>query len=169
MVFDLDIVSQQHKKNFPAAIHKIQANIEQFLKNAESLRGLDLDDPANNEEISKRIGPDPKSAEWFGFMAHGACSIALRAIEDGNASEAAWAMATAERLRAIAIFKSNFEETVFMGHSARPLIDFMRIWDANKTIKDEAFWHIKLRENAFAISQLFSVPVTLILRGRHEP
>jgi hypothetical protein len=162
MVFGIDIASQQDRENFPAAIHKIMENIAQSLKNAESLRDLDLDDPENLEEISKRIDANPKSAEWFGYMAAGACSMALHAIEDGNAEEAAWAMATAERLRAIAIFKSNFEETVFMGHSARPLIDFIRTWDANKTNSDEAFWHIKLRENAFAISQLFSVPVALI-------
>ncbi len=36
------------------------------------------------------------------------------------------------------------------------------MWDANKENGDEGFWQIKLKENAYAISQLFSVPVTLI-------
>ena len=36
------------------------------------------------------------------------------------------------------------------------------MWDANKENGDEGFWQIKLSEHAYAVSQLFSVPVTLI-------
>jgi hypothetical protein len=46
--------------------------------------------------------------------------------------------------------------------SARRLVELIRIWDANKENGDEGFWQIKLSEHAYAVSQLFSVPVTLI-------
>jgi Shedu protein SduA, C-terminal len=72
-------------------------------------------------------------------------------------------MAAAERFRALAIFKSNFEAAVFIGQSARRLVELLGIWDANKENKDEGFWQIKLSEHAYAVSQLFSVPVTFIL------
>jgi hypothetical protein len=91
----------------------------------------------------------------------GGSGVALT-IDEGNASEAAWASASAERFRALAIFKSYFEEAVFAGHSAKRLVEFMQTWDDNKDNDDEGFWQIKLSENAYAISQLFSVPVTLI-------
>ena len=110
----------------------------------------------------KRINGHQKTIEWFGYMAAGFCSMAVTAIEQGNAAEAAWATASAERFRALAIFKANFEEAVFMGHSARRLVELLQIWDANKENSDEEFWQIKLGEHAYAISQLFSVPVTLI-------
>jgi Shedu protein SduA, C-terminal len=72
-------------------------------------------------------------------------------------------MAAAERFRALAIFKSNFEAAVFIGQSARRLVELLGIWDANKENKDEGFWQIKLSEHAYAVSRLFSVPVTFIL------
>jgi Domain of unknown function (DUF4263) len=165
MVFGVDISAKRNREDFPAAIRAIMGNNEAFFKDAEYLKGLDLSDPANEEEMFRRINANPKTIEWWGYMAAGFGSFALNAIEEGIASEAAWAMATAERFRALAIFKANFEEAVFMGHSARRLIEFMRTWDSNKENGDEGFWQIKLSENAYAISQLFSVPVTLI-RGR---
>jgi hypothetical protein len=98
-------------------------------------------------------------------MAAGYCSIPQTAIEEGNASDAAWAMGVAERFRALTIFKLNFEEVVLMGHSARRLVELLSTWDANKHNNDEGFWQIKLSEHAYAISQLFSVPV-IFIRGR---
>lgn len=165
MVFGIDISKKAAREDFPAAIRCIIESNENFFKDAESLSDLNLTDSANEEEIFKRINMNPKTVEWWGYMAAAFGSLALNAIEEANASDAAWAMATAERFRALAVFKAHFEEAVFMGHSARRLIDFMRTWDSNKENDDEGFWQIKLSENAYAISQLFSVPVTLI-RGR---
>jgi hypothetical protein len=165
MVFGIDLAKKKSREDFPAVLRAIMENNEAFFKDAEYLKDLDLNDPANEEEMFKRINANPKTAEWFGYMAAGLCFMGLTAIEQGNASEAAWAMAAAERFRALAIFKTNFEETVFMGHSAGRLVELLQTWDANKENNDEGFWQIKLSEHAYAISQLFSVPVTLI-QGR---
>jgi hypothetical protein len=162
MVFGVDIANKKNREDFPAAIRVIMESNEDLFKNAEYLKGLDLSDPANEQEMFNRIAANDKTVEWWGYMAAGFGSIALNAIEQGNASEAAWAMATGERFRALSVFKLNFEEAVFMGHSARPLIELIRTWDSNKENGDEGFWQITLSENAYAISQLFSVPVTLI-------
>src|SRR5262249_51484418 len=67
--------------------------------------------------------------------------------------------------RSLVVFKSHFEEVVFMGHSAKRITELLQVWDNNKKNSDEGFWQAKLSEHAFAISQAFSVPVTLI-RGR---
>jgi hypothetical protein len=162
LVFGIDLANPKNRDDFPTAIREIMESNEGFFKDAAFLKGLDLDDPAHAEEVAKRITENPKSIECWGYMAAMFGSIALEAIAQGKASEAAWAMAVAERLRALALFKSNFEETVFMGHSARRLVELLQIWDANKENDDEGFWQITLSENAYAISQLFSVPVTLI-------
>jgi hypothetical protein len=165
LTFGVDIAKNQYREDFRPGIRKIIESNEALFKDAEYLRGLDLDDPSNEEEMFKRISANTKTVEWWGFMAAGFGAVALNAIEEGKASEAAWAMATAERFRALAIFKSNFEEAVFVGHSARRLVDLIRIWDSNKENADEGFWQIQLSEHAYAVSQLFSVPITLI-RGR---
>ena len=165
MVFGIDLAKKKSREDFPAALRAIMESNEGFFKDAEYLKGLDLNDPANADEMLKQINANSKTVEWFGYLAAGFCFMALTAIEQGNASEAAWAMAAAERYRALAIFKANFEEAVFMGHSARRLVELLHTWDANKDNSDEGFWQIKLSEHAYAISQLFSVPVTLI-QGR---
>lgn len=165
MIFGVDLAKKKNREEFPAALRVILESNEAFFKDAEYLKGLDLNDPANEAEMFKRINAHPKTVEWFGYMAAGFCFMAQTAIEVDNASEAAWAMAAAERYRALAIFKTNFEEAVFMGHSARRLVELIQTWDTNKENDDEGFWQIKLTEHAYAISQLFSVPVTLI-QGR---
>lgn len=162
LVFRTDIATKQNREDFPTAIRAIIEDNVSFFKDADHLKGLDLNDPANEEEVFKRVSANTRTVEWWGYMASVFGSIALNAIEAGNASEAAWAMATAERFRSLAIFKSNFEEVVFMGQSASRLVELLRIWDSNKENSDEGFWQIKLSEHAYAISQLFSVPVTLI-------
>jgi hypothetical protein len=162
MVFGVELASKEHRENIPAAIRAIMENNENFFKDAECLTGLDLNDPANEEEMFKRISANQTTQEWWGFLSAGFCSIALNAIKEGKADEAAWAMASAERFRALAIFKTHFEEVVFMGHSARKLVDLLVTWDANKENSDEQFWQITLSGHAYAISQLFSVPVTVI-------
>ena len=100
-------------------------------------------------------------------MAAGLASAARSAINEGNASDAAWAMASSERFRALAVFKSEFSETVFMAQSARRLVDFLGMWDAIKTNDDERFWQKIFAEHSYAISQLFSVPVTFIQQNAH--
>lgn len=164
-VFGGDLGKKENRENFPAALDAIIEGNTGFFKNAEYLKGLDWKDPANGEEVLKQINANPKTVEWFGFYAAVLGSIASDAIQQGNAAEAAWAMAIAERYRALAVFKTNFEEVVFMGHSARRLVDLLRVWDSNEANGDEGFWQIKLSENAYAISQLFSMPVTFI-KGR---
>ena len=89
-------------------------------------------------------------------------TVVREAIEKGDAEQAAWAMACAERFRSMYIFKEHFEEVVFMGHSAKRLTDLLHLWDANKANGDEEFWQIQFQSHSFALSQLFSVPVTLI-------
>ena len=49
-----------------------------------------------------------------------------------------------------------------MGRSAKRLTDMLGLWDSNKTNGDEEFWQIQFQSHSLALSQLFSVPVTLI-------
>ena len=162
LVFGVDLATKSYREDFLPALRLIMENNENFFKDAECLQGLDLNNPDNEEEMFRRLNANQKSVEWFGYMAAGMCHMAITSIEEGRAAEAAWATAVAERFRALAVFKSNFEEAVFMGHSARKLVELVRIWDANKDNSDEGFWQKMLTEHAYAISQLFSVPVTFI-------
>jgi len=71
-------------------------------------------------------------------------------------------MACAERYRSMLVFKQHLEEVVWMGHSAKRLIDMLGLWDGNKDNADEGFWQIKFKESSYVFSQVFSVPVVFI-------
>ena len=60
------------------------------------------------------------------------------------------------------VFKEHLEEVVWMGQSAKRVVDILRTWDNNKTNADEGFWQITFRENVYAISQVFAVPLVFI-------
>jgi hypothetical protein len=76
--------------------------------------------------------------------------------------DAIWATAVAERYRALWVFKQQFEEAVWMGQSARTLTETFSTWQANRANDDEEFWQTTLQESSYALSQLFSSPVTFI-------
>jgi hypothetical protein len=112
--------------------------------------------------VYNKLKENQNSPEWWLYVAGCYLSISKDAIATGDASLAAWAMACAERYRALWLFKQNFEDVVFMGHSAKRLTNLLTLWDANKSNGDEEFWQIQFQSHSFALSQLFSVPVTLI-------
>jgi Domain of unknown function (DUF4263) len=160
MVFGVDIATKEARSDFLSVLEKIQESNEELFIKSDKLAGLDLDQIG--EEVFERLKADPHSVEWWSLMAAASSAAAADNIRAGNASEAAWDMAVAERFRALAIFKEHFHEVVMMGHSAGRLIKLINIWDANKTNADEGFWQITLSANTYALSQLFAAPVTFI-------
>ena len=49
-----------------------------------------------------------------------------------------------------------------MGQSAKRVVDILRIWDGNQTNDDEGFWQLTFREHAYAVAQVFAVPLVFI-------
>jgi hypothetical protein len=84
------------------------------------------------------------------------------ALEKSDVEQAVWAMGCVERCRSMLLFKEHLEEVVWMGQSAKRVVDILRTWDSNKTNSDEGFWQITFRENVYAISQVFAVPLVFI-------
>ena len=60
------------------------------------------------------------------------------------------------------VFKENFEEVVWMGNSAKRIIDVIQKWYENKSNNKEDFWQQIFNENPYVLSQVFSVPVIFI-------
>lgn len=60
------------------------------------------------------------------------------------------------------VFKEQLEEVVWMGHSAKRIIEILKIWNSNKENTDEEFWQLTFNENAYVLSQIFAVPIVFI-------
>lgn len=160
LVFANDLGS--HRDDLLVVMAQMDEEYGEVLKNSPLLAGFNVEDAEQSEAVFEKLKANQESPEWWLYLAGAYLSITKDAIEKGDPRLAAWAMACAERYRSLYVFKVNFEEVVWMGHSAKRLTDLLGLWDANKTNGDEEFWQIQFQSHSLALSQLFSVPVTLI-------
>jgi hypothetical protein len=159
-VFGNGLETRRHE--FLNALVELEDEYGAPLKKSALLAEFDLEDPKECEAVFNKLQSHQDTPEWWLFLSCGYLSIAKDAITQQDAALAAWAMTCAERFRALYIFREYFEETVWMGHSAKRLIELIYTWDSNKTNDDEEFWQVQFQLHSYAFSQLFSVPVTFI-------
>lgn len=133
-----------------------------ILEKSEIIKDLDLKNPDHSEEIFQRLNARQSTVDWWALMFSVFNDIVQHAINENDPKKAAWAMGCAERCRSMIVFKENFEEVVWMGHSARRIVDVINKWDANKENSNEEFWQQVFNKNPYVLSQIFSVPVVFI-------
>lgn len=150
------------KGEIAAEVARLEARCDEILGKSALLQGLDLADPAHADRIIATLTERRDTAEWWAFLMGTFISFLRDAIDKNDTEQAIWAMGCVERCRAMLLFKEHLEEVVWMGQSAKRVVDILRTWDNNKTNSDEGFWQITFRENVYAISQVFAVPLVFI-------
>lgn len=146
-------------------IKAIKAEKEEYetaITAAPFLSGLDFEDESQADTILARLRENDTTPAFWAFWGNSLLAIVEEAVQANDTQKATWAMAYAQRCRAMYVFKEHFEEVAWMGHSARRLILLLQTWNSNKDNDSEEFWQTTLQEYSFAFSQLFSVPVTFI-------
>lgn len=159
------IFIEQLNKTPESLISTLKKNDEycdSILKNSKLIEGFDLKNPGHADIIFKKLNENQNSLEWWGLLFSIFNSMVEEAIEENDAKKAAWAMGSAERCRSMCVFKDSLEEVVWMGHSARRIIEVINKWYSNKENSNEEFWQVIFNENPYVLSQLFSVPVIFI-------
>lgn len=150
------------RKDIEVELDKNEKTCSQILKTSELLKDLDIENPDHSTQIFETLKESHESAEWWAFSFRMFNDLIKDAIRENDAKKAAWAMACAERCRSLLIFKTNLEDVVRMGYSAKRIIDILKIWDGNKENADEEFWQMHFNENSYVLSQIFSVPIVFI-------
>ena len=150
------------KNEIPAEIDRLEARCDQILGASDLLAGLDFANPDHADQIIAKLKERQDSAEWWAFLMGTFISFLRDAMDTGDVQQAVWAMGCVERCRSMLLFKEHLEEVVWMGQSAKRVVDILRTWDNNKTNADEGFWQATFRENVYAISQVFAVPLVFI-------
>jgi hypothetical protein len=143
-------------------IARLTERCDQVITGSPLLEGLDPENPEHAQSIVERLKARQDSAEWWAFALGNYASILQDALERSDAEQVAWATACVERCRAMLMFKEHMEEVVWMGQSAKRIVDILRTWDNNEANDDEGFWQITFRENSYAISQVFACPLIFI-------
>lgn len=150
------------KEEVGAEIDRLEARCDSILKASKIIEGLDIANEDHAYEIISKLKANQDTPEWWAFLMGTFISFLREAMGTGNVQQAVWAMGCVERCRSMLLFKEHLEEVVWMGQSAKRVVDILRTWDANKLNDDEGFWQITLRENVYAISQVFAVPLVFI-------
>ena len=132
------------------------------LRHSSLLAGLDPEKEEDWPKIWDLVKDRRDAPEFWRVVELGRIEPAMQALEQGKSSQVAWATVHAERARCMRIYKESLEQAVWMGQSARRLIDFLRLWETNKTNGDEEFWQIKFSEHPYVLPQVFSAPAVLI-------
>jgi hypothetical protein len=143
-------------------IERAQERCDAVLTGSKLIVGLDLENSEHADKIIAKLKDNRDTPEWWAFLMGTYIAIVRDAIEKGDVLQAVWAMGCAERSRSMLLFKEHLEEVVWMGQSAKRIVDILRTWDCNQTNNDEGFWQITFRENVYAISQVFAVPLVFI-------
>ncbi|HNC91765.1 MAG TPA: DUF4263 domain-containing protein [Anaerolineales bacterium] len=150
------------KNDIAAEIDRLETKCDQILEASDLLAGLDLANPDHTDQIIAKLRERQDSIEWWAFLMGTFISFLRDATEKCDVLQAVWAMGCVERCRSMLLFKEHLEEVVWMGQSAKRVVDILHTWDNNKTNADEGFWQITFRENVYAISQVFAIPLVFI-------
>ena len=150
------------KDDLRAALAEIRKQCDDFLSQSAMLSEFDLEDPEQAPRVFDALKENQESSEWWAMLTGSFLSIVDQATESGDTRLAVWAMACAERFRSMFVFKEHLEGVVWMGHSAKRVVDALRTWDSNRENADEEFWQITFTQNSYVLSQVFAAPVVLI-------
>jgi hypothetical protein len=150
------------KDVFPAELDRLETLSDDHLRKSSLLQGLSIDRQEDADKIIDILEKNRQTSGWWAFLCGVFLNCAKKAITAGDSQQTAWAVACAERSRSMWVFKEHLEEVVWMGQSARRLVDLLRTWDNNTSNNDESFWQETFKQNSYALSQVFSVPVVFI-------
>jgi hypothetical protein len=150
------------RKDLAAFLERQREHLQRIWTTVPELTGIDL----NSDEGQLRAHQVIKGLD--GSVADAALNedALLSAVGDararGDLEQAVLYMAYAERFRALRIFREEIASVVWMGHSARRLVNVVAEWNRHRDNKAEEFWQQTLAENAFVLSQVFAVPLVLV-------
>lgn len=143
-------------------LERLERQCDEILRSSSMLEGLDIANSEDAEPAIERLKSHRDSPEWWAFLSGVFLSAVRSALENNDIHQAIWGMGCAERCRSMVVFKEHLEEAVWIGQSAKRVVDMLRTWDGNRENSDEAFWQATFKENVYALSQVFAVPLVFI-------
>jgi hypothetical protein len=143
-------------------LDELEERNDQKLRESPLLNEWDIENPEHADPITAKLKEDQSSAEWWAMIGGMFARWSKDAIASDDTLEAVWAAVGAERARAMTVFKEALQPVVWMGHSAKRIVDVLSIWDQNKSNGDEGFWQHTFKESPYVLSQLFASPMVFV-------
>ena len=155
-------------EDLPATLDAYKKTADDVLEASELLADLDLEDKADGERAFERLQDQTQKPEFWAVRLGVFAGEAKRALEEGEAAQAAWAMQDAALRRCMLLFVRRLEELVWRGYRTFGIEELraaIKAWTEAPAKTDEAFWWATLAEHSFVLSQLFAAP-TIVIRGQ---
>jgi hypothetical protein len=150
------------RSTFEEQMAAVEQGVDLLVDESAYIAPLHNNDPEHGERISDIIAKIPNTAEFWAYYTSFFLAWARDARKSGDATLASWSTACAERCRMMLLYKQYLEEVVWIGHSAKRVIDALNLWEGNRDNGDEQFWQQTFSANSYVLSQVFAVPVVFI-------
>jgi hypothetical protein len=152
----------QRKDAFVKEIDAMAEGYDQLLQDSALFIGLDLKNPEDADKAFELLSNRHDTVEWWAMASNVFLDILKDALRNNDAATVGWASACMERTRSMLLYKQHYEEVIWMGHSARPLVNALSLWSAHHDNSDEAFWQQVFTESSYVLAQVFSIPMVFI-------
>lgn len=100
--------------------------------------------------------------ERWAMVVIGSRKRVLDAIAAGDIETALRGMNEATQARAMHVFLSDVESSLWRGYQVGRMRDVLRVWQDNRSNNSEDFWQDHLSQHSYLLSQVFSLPMLLI-------
>lgn len=110
-------------------ITKTEAACDEILRESLLLKDLNIECPNDFDKIQELLLKNRDCIEWWAYLTGIFLSCVRNAMEKSDIHEAVWAMGCVERCRSMMVFKQHLEEVVWMGQSAKRIVDILRKWE----------------------------------------
>jgi hypothetical protein len=150
------------ESTYEESARALEDQMDVLVNSSPLVSPLDVNNPDHAEQIAHILASNRNTAEFWALLTGMFLAGAREARTAGEAGRASWMTACAERSRAMLVFVQHLEEVVWMGHSARRVIDALGTWDANRSERSEQFWQLTFNEHPYVLSQVFAVPVIFL-------
>jgi hypothetical protein len=147
---------------FEQDVVALETRMDKIVNDSPLVKPLDINNPDDSEKIFNALSQHQDKVELWACLTGLFLAMARGARYEKDLLRTSWATACAERCRMMLLFKEHLEEVVWMGQSAKRLLDALYTWDGNRNNKDEEFWQLTFSEHSYVLSQVFAVPVVFI-------
>lgn len=155
-------VARHPQEVLPEVLEAWRAKGDAVIEGSPRLKHLDLEAEDDANAAIALITSQKEIPEFAALILVMACDMVKEALQSNDAWAAAGASVFAASAHAMLVFKTEFEETIWRGHSVEALRAAVNMWNSNRLNDSEEFWQQAFTARSFVLSQVFATPVVIV-------
>jgi hypothetical protein len=149
---------------FPGSLDTYLERANAVLDASERLEGLDLNTEAGAEEACNRLQGQGHLQENWAWQVGSLALLVQKALEDDDSATAVWGAHHLGIAWSMLVFLQGLEPLVWGGyeaHGLENLRELLQIWEENRSVTSEEFWHGVFDRFPFLVSRGLAYPVVV--------